>query len=144
MIFGAILWRPKAGYFGRDSDMKRLFSDCTRSCNCRFGRPSNGQGSGHVEAHLQGGRRYAGRQDLAVAMWMNGYVHGKAGNSMVDGDKAEANAAKVAAYCKKNPDATLTSAIEASPRCSRRETWVPPQRRRRSALPVPLAKNRLD
>ena len=50
---------------------------------------------------------------VAVAMWMNGYVHGKAGNAMLDGDKAEANAAKVADYCKKNPDATLVSAIEA-------------------------------
>ena len=50
---------------------------------------------------------------IGVAMWVNGYVHGKAGNAMLDGDKAEANAAKVADYCKKNPDATLVSAIEA-------------------------------
>ena len=50
---------------------------------------------------------------VAIAMWMNGYVHGKAGNAMVDGDKAHANAEKIAAYCKKNPTATLTSAIEA-------------------------------
>jgi acid stress chaperone HdeB len=50
---------------------------------------------------------------VGIAMWMNGYVHGKAGNVMLDGDKAEANAAKVADYCKKNPDATLASAIEA-------------------------------
>ena len=50
---------------------------------------------------------------IAIAMWMNGYVHGKAGNTMLDGDMAEANAVKVAAYCKQNPDATLASAIEA-------------------------------
>ena len=50
---------------------------------------------------------------VGIAMWMNGYVHGKAGNVMLDGDKAEANAAKVADYCKKNPDATLASAIAA-------------------------------
>jgi acid stress chaperone HdeB len=50
---------------------------------------------------------------IGIAMWMNGYVHGKAGNVMLDGDKAEANAAKVADYCKKHPDATLASAIEA-------------------------------
>jgi len=50
---------------------------------------------------------------MAVAMWMNGYVHGKAGNTMLDSDMAEANAVKVAAYCKQNPDATLASAIEA-------------------------------
>ena len=50
---------------------------------------------------------------IGIAMWMNGYVHGKAGNAIVDGDKAEANAAKIAAYCKENADATLASAIEA-------------------------------
>ena len=50
---------------------------------------------------------------LGVAMWVNGYVHGKAGNPKVDGDKAHANAEKVADYCKKNPDATVAAAIEA-------------------------------
>lgn len=50
---------------------------------------------------------------VGIAMWMNGYVHGKAGNTMLDSDTAEANAAKVVAYCKQNPDATLASAIEA-------------------------------
>jgi acid stress chaperone HdeB len=50
---------------------------------------------------------------IGIAMWMNGYVHGKTGNAMLDGDKAEANATMVAGYCKKNPDATLASAIEA-------------------------------
>ena len=50
---------------------------------------------------------------VGVAMWMNGYVHGKAGNAMVDGDVAQANAEKIADYCKSNPDATLASAIEA-------------------------------
>jgi len=52
-------------------------------------------------------------QAVAVAMWMNGYVHGKAGNPKVDGDKAEANAAKIAGYCKKNSHATLASALQA-------------------------------
>lgn len=50
---------------------------------------------------------------IGVAMWVNGYVHGKAGKAMVDGDKAHANAEKVADYCKANPDATLAGAIEA-------------------------------
>ena len=50
---------------------------------------------------------------VGIAMWMNGYAHGKTGSVMLDGDKAEANAAKVADYCKKNPDATLANAIEA-------------------------------
>jgi acid stress chaperone HdeB len=54
-----------------------------------------------------------GAKPMAVAMWVNGYVHGKAGNPMLDGDKAHANAEKVAAYCKENPDATLASALEA-------------------------------
>ena len=52
-------------------------------------------------------------QTIGVAMWVNGYVHGKAGNPMVDGDKAHANAEKLADYCKKNPDATVADAIEA-------------------------------
>jgi acid stress chaperone HdeB len=50
---------------------------------------------------------------VAVAMWMSGYAHGKAGNAMVDGDKAQANAKKITAYCKKNANATLASALEA-------------------------------
>ena len=50
---------------------------------------------------------------LGVAMWVNGYVHGKAGNPMIDGDKAHANAEKVVAYCKEKPDTTLADAIEA-------------------------------
>ncbi len=49
----------------------------------------------------------------AVAMWASGYVHGKAGSAMVDTDKADTNAGKIADYCKKNGDATLASALEA-------------------------------
>ena len=51
---------------------------------------------------------------IGVAMWVNGYVHGKAGNPMIDGDKAHANAEKVVAYCKSNPTTTLADAIEAA------------------------------
>jgi len=50
---------------------------------------------------------------VGVAMWMSGYVHGKAGNTMVDSEKAHANAEKIAAYCKSNASATLASAVEA-------------------------------
>ncbi|KAA0699911.1 hypothetical protein DTW90_11390 [Neorhizobium sp. P12A] len=50
---------------------------------------------------------------IGVAMWVNGYVHGKAGNAMIDGDKAHANAEKVADYCKDNPGSTLPEALEA-------------------------------
>ena len=50
---------------------------------------------------------------IGVAMWVNGYVHGKAGNAMIDGDKAHANAEKVADYCKSNTGSTLADAIEA-------------------------------
>ena len=50
---------------------------------------------------------------IAVAMWMNGYAHGRMGNPMVDGDKAHANAEKVADYCKNNPSTPLAAAIEA-------------------------------
>jgi len=54
-----------------------------------------------------------GAKPMAVVMWVNGYIHGMARNPMLDGDKAHANAEKVADYCKKNPDATVASAIEA-------------------------------
>jgi len=50
---------------------------------------------------------------IGVAMWVNGYVHGKAGNAMVDSDQAHANAEKIADYCKANPDTPLTDAIAA-------------------------------
>lgn len=50
---------------------------------------------------------------IGVAMWVNGYVHGKAGNPMVDGEKAHANAEKIAAFCKSNASSTLADAIEA-------------------------------
>jgi acid stress chaperone HdeB len=50
---------------------------------------------------------------VAVAMWVSGYVHGKAGNPKIDGDKAAANAEKIADYCKKNPSSTIASAIDA-------------------------------
>jgi acid stress chaperone HdeB len=49
---------------------------------------------------------------VAIAMWVDGYVHGKAGNPMLDGDKAHANAQKIVDYCKKNADATVASALE--------------------------------
>ena len=50
---------------------------------------------------------------IGVAMWVNGYVHGKAGKPMVDGDMAHANAEKIADYCKSNTGSTLVDAIEA-------------------------------
>jgi acid stress chaperone HdeB len=50
---------------------------------------------------------------IAVALWVNGYVHGKAGNPVIDSDKAQANAEKVADYCRSHADSTLASAIEA-------------------------------
>ena len=50
---------------------------------------------------------------IGVAMWTNGYIHGKAGNAMVDSEQAHANAEKIADYCKANPDSTLVDAIAA-------------------------------
>ena len=50
---------------------------------------------------------------IGVAMWVNGYVHGKAGNAMVDSDAAHANAEKIAEYCKANPTSTVVDAIAA-------------------------------
>jgi acid stress chaperone HdeB len=50
---------------------------------------------------------------IAVALWANGYVHGKAGDPTLDTDKAQANAEKVADYCRSKPDSTLAAAIKA-------------------------------
>lgn len=50
---------------------------------------------------------------VAVAMWENGYAHGKAGNPVLDGDKAHANAEKIVDFCKSKPDSTLAGAMEA-------------------------------
>lgn len=50
---------------------------------------------------------------VAVAMWVSGYVHGKAGNPKIDGEKAHANAEKAITYCKSNPGATMAEALEA-------------------------------
>ena len=50
---------------------------------------------------------------VGIALWVSGYVHGKAGNSMIDTTKAHANAEKIAGYCKSNAGATLGSAVEA-------------------------------
>jgi acid stress chaperone HdeB len=52
-------------------------------------------------------------QTIGVAMWVNGYVHGKAGNAMVDTAAAHANAEKIADYCKANPNSTVVDAIAA-------------------------------
>jgi acid stress chaperone HdeB len=53
-----------------------------------------------------------GAKPMAVVMWVNGYIHGKLGNPMIDGDKAHENAEKVATYCREHPDSTVASAIE--------------------------------
>lgn len=50
---------------------------------------------------------------IGVAMWVNGYVHGKMGKPTIDSDQAHANAEKVVDYCKSNPGTTLSDAIEA-------------------------------
>jgi acid stress chaperone HdeB len=52
-------------------------------------------------------------QTIGVAMWVNGYIHGKAGNAMVDTAAAHANAEKIADSCKANPDSTVVDAIAA-------------------------------
>jgi acid stress chaperone HdeB len=53
------------------------------------------------------------RMPFSASTPVNGYVHGKAGNTMVDADKAHANAEKISDYCKSNPDPTVADAIEA-------------------------------
>lgn len=48
----------------------------------------------------------------AIAMWMSGYVHGRAGNPMVDTRAIRENAKRLGDYCSKNADSTVMGAIE--------------------------------
>ena len=93
--------------------MKRTFAAALLLTICSLGGPAMSAEVDMSKLTCKAVGAMSSAKAVGIAMWMNGYVHGKAGNVMLDGDKAEANAAKVADYCKKNPDATLASAIEA-------------------------------
>ena len=48
-----------------------------------------------------------------IAIWLNGYFHGKRGDLVVDTQELAGNTDKVQEYCLKNPDRPLMQAVEA-------------------------------
>jgi acid stress chaperone HdeB len=47
-----------------------------------------------------------------IAIWLNGYFHGKHGDMIVDTQELAESADKVKEYCIKNPDVLLMQAVE--------------------------------
>jgi acid stress chaperone HdeB len=47
-----------------------------------------------------------------IAIWLNGYFHGKRGNLIVDTEELAGNTDKLQEYCLKNPDVLLMQAVE--------------------------------
>ena len=47
-----------------------------------------------------------------IAIWLNGYFHGKRGELNIDTQELEGDADKIQEYCIKNPDALLMQAVE--------------------------------
>jgi acid stress chaperone HdeB len=48
-----------------------------------------------------------------LAIWLDGYFHGKRGDLSVDTQELDASTDKLKAYCLKNPDVLLMQAVEA-------------------------------
>jgi acid stress chaperone HdeB len=47
-----------------------------------------------------------------IAIWLNGYFHGKRGDMVVDTQELAESSDKVKEYCIKNPDVLLMQAVE--------------------------------
>jgi acid stress chaperone HdeB len=47
-----------------------------------------------------------------ISVWVSGYFHGKAGDTMIDPPTVVANASKMQEYCTKNPDVPFMKAVE--------------------------------
>lgn len=47
-----------------------------------------------------------------IAAWLNGYFHGKRGDTMVDTQKLNSDADEVEKFCFKNHDAALMQSVE--------------------------------
>jgi acid stress chaperone HdeB len=47
-----------------------------------------------------------------IAIWLNGYFHGKRGDLIVDTQELAGNTDKVQEYCLQNPDVPLMKAVE--------------------------------
>ena len=48
-----------------------------------------------------------------LAIWLDGYFHGKRGDLSVDTQELDASTDKLKQYCLKNPEALLMQAVEA-------------------------------
>ena len=48
-----------------------------------------------------------------LAIWLDGYFHGKRGDLSVDTQELDASTDKLKQYCLKNPDVLLMQAVEA-------------------------------
>lgn len=49
----------------------------------------------------------------SLAIWLDGYFHGKRGDLSVDTQELDASTDKLKQYCLKNPEALLMQAVEA-------------------------------
>jgi acid stress chaperone HdeB len=47
-----------------------------------------------------------------IAIWLNGYYHGKRGDTLIDTERLTEDTKKVQQYCINNPDALLMQAVE--------------------------------
>jgi acid stress chaperone HdeB len=47
-----------------------------------------------------------------IALWLNGYFHGKRGDLIVDTQELAGNTDKLQEYCLKNPEVPLMQAVE--------------------------------
>jgi acid stress chaperone HdeB len=48
----------------------------------------------------------------SIAIWLNGYYHGKRGDTVIDTQQLDEDTDKVLTYCTKNPDAPVMQAVE--------------------------------
>ena len=47
-----------------------------------------------------------------IAIWLNGYHHGKRGDTVIDTQQLDEDADKIQTYCAANPHAPLMQAVE--------------------------------
>jgi acid stress chaperone HdeB len=48
----------------------------------------------------------------SIAIWLNGYYHGKRGDTVVDTQQLDEDTDKVLTYCTDNPDTPVMQAVE--------------------------------
>jgi acid stress chaperone HdeB len=47
-----------------------------------------------------------------IAIWLNGYYHGKRGDALIDTERLTEDTKKIQQYCIKNPETLLMQAVE--------------------------------